>query len=812
MRKTTLPKARPENSGFRWRWTLAMAVILLIGMIGYLLGYSYLTQRRLLTAGAVRLEENLAGRVKAVQYFLQEREKDMRELAEGNLVKAYFSNKALGMSLEYGLKGSLNHIKRQLRHLNAAVTVTGTPIYARLALFSATGEVLAEYQGVSPCPIRKCDWQTVAATSRRLSAVLPDKNNPSYLLVTAPARQQGTVVGYLAGWVALSVIHDRFLSVLQKNPGHASGTINTIIIMAGKTGWFSGLSPDHEAIQSLKQHLAMDGMAKNDPTKMRDWYREAHDEHGDYHLLDAGHAGIPKYVAITARLSEEVQLVHLLKQEDVLDPHGPRRLSVILTVLTFAVLGIAFLAFRRNTEARVLAARLNESDKKQVEITRANESLSLEIEQRQEIEKQLAQEKERLELVIHGTNIGTWEWNVLTGETIFNERWADILGYTLAEISPTNMQTWKDFCHPEDLERSSTKIERHFSRELDYYSCECRMRHKNGHWVWIHDRGRVVEWAKDGTPVRMAGTHADISDRKRAETLLRQANETLEQRVQERTAEIEQMHGQMVMQEKMASIGQLAAGISHELNNPINFVRTNFAALADNFSDLVEILNAYRTLANADVPSKHVSDLRAVRAKETALEIEYILDDLPSLFAESENGFKRIARIIQSMRNFSHSGSTGEYNYFNINKGIEDTLVIARNVYKYHAEVKTDLGVLPDVHCLPDQLNQVFLNLIVNSAQAIDAKPGRGKGEIVVRTWQADQYVCCEIADNGPGISPEIQSRIFDPFFTTKDPGRGTGLGLSISYDIIVHKHKGELSVTCPETGGTVFSIRIPMN
>ena len=164
------------------------------------------------------------------------------------------------------------------------------------------------------------------------------------------------------------------------------------------------------------------------------------------------------------------------------------------------------------------------------------------------------------------------------------------------------------------------------------------------------------------------------------------------------------------------------------------------------------------------------------------------------------------------MRNFSHAGHNGEYRRFNINQGIEDTLVIAKNEYKYSAKVETDLGSLPDVRCFPEQLNQVFLNLIVNSTQAIETKHGAGKGEITVRTWQTEKHVCCEIADNGPGIAPEIQSRIFEPFFTTKDPGKGTGLGLSISYDIIVHKHKGELSVDCPETGGTVFLIRIPTN
>ena len=164
------------------------------------------------------------------------------------------------------------------------------------------------------------------------------------------------------------------------------------------------------------------------------------------------------------------------------------------------------------------------------------------------------------------------------------------------------------------------------------------------------------------------------------------------------------------------------------------------------------------------------------------------------------------------MLDFSHVDSTGDFTSFNINDGIEDTLVIARNEYKYVADVTTDLGDLPDIRCMPEQINQVFLNLIVNCAHAIETQNRSDNGRIAIRTWQDETDVYCEIADDGPGIPADIQARIFEPFFTTKPPGRGTGLGLSICYDIIVEKHNGTLEVHCPESGGTVFSIRIPIN
>jgi two-component system NtrC family sensor kinase len=305
----------------------------------------------------------------------------------------------------------------------------------------------------------------------------------------------------------------------------------------------------------------------------------------------------------------------------------------------------------------------------------------------------------------------------------------------------------------------------------------------------------------------------DITRRKKAEEALYQANEMLEQRIQERTRELEKLHAQMIIQEKMASVGQLAAGIAHELNNPLNFVSMNFVTLSEYFEDIVDMLKMYRRLA-AVIDNKNPSlpESIMVRDREAVLKLDFILEDIPILFKESGSGFERIGRIIQSMRDFSNTDRTGELMAFNIDACIEDTLVIVRNEYKYIADVTTDLGGLPEVRCLPELLNQVFLNLIVNSAQAIKTMNRSEMGRIAIRTWQDETNVYCEIADDGPGIPADIRTRIFEPFFTTKPPGQGTGLGLSICYDIIVEKHQGDLAVQCPESGGAVFSIRVPKN
>ena len=193
--------------------------------------------------------------------------------------------------------------------------------------------------------------------------------------------------------------------------------------------------------------------------------------------------------------------------------------------------------------------------------------------------------------------------------------------------------------------------------------------------------------------------------------------------------------------------------------------------------------------------------------------IGFILKDLPHLFAESRDGIRRIASIVESMRTFARKDLPDAFLPYNINSGVRDNLVIARNAYKYGADIELDLGDVPEVPGVPGQINQVLLNLIVNAAQALDKPddPGAPKGIIRIRTGVRDGSVFCSVEDSGPGIPPEVAPHVFDPFFTTKAPGQGTGLGLSISYDIVVEKHRGTLSHAPAALGGACFTLTLPL-
>jgi PAS domain S-box-containing protein len=316
---------------------------------------------------------------------------------------------------------------------------------------------------------------------------------------------------------------------------------------------------------------------------------------------------------------------------------------------------------------------------------------------------------------------------------------------------------------------------------------------------------------RNGRPIGIRGIGLDITERIRIEEALRELNQTLEERVEERTRELKFTHQQMALQEKLASIGQLSAGLAHEINNPINFVRINLATLRENITDMHKMLQEYRNLyQSTDNDGPLSKEFQKIKALEKELDIDGVLSSLPEIFAESERGFDRVSTIIRSMRNFSFQHAIDERVLFDINTGIKDALIITRNEYRYYATVETFLEDVPLIPCNPEQINQVLLNLIINSSHAIALQKRVSKGHITIRTSFDNDFVHCSIADDGPGIPTENIRRIFEPFFTTKEPGKGTGLGLSISYDIITHKHDGKLTVFCPQEGGTVFTIQLP--
>ncbi len=303
---------------------------------------------------------------------------------------------------------------------------------------------------------------------------------------------------------------------------------------------------------------------------------------------------------------------------------------------------------------------------------------------------------------------------------------------------------------------------------------------------------------------------------------LRVLNEQLEERVRQRTAAVEQAnqqllannvelkqlneklesaHVQLLQSEKMASIGQLAAGVAHEINNPIGFVNSNLGTLGKYITSMFNVISAYET-AEARVGPGACPEVSEIKK---AADFGYLREDIPSLLKESQDGLARVTRIVQDLKDFSHVDESN-WQCASLEEGIDSTLNVVSNEIKYKAEVVRDYAGLPFVECIPSQLNQVFMNLLVNAAQAIDQK-----GTITVRTGKSGEEVWVEVQDTGKGIPSEILNRIFDPFFTTKPIGKGTGLGLSLSYGI-VQKHHGRIEVKSEVGKGSTFRVCLPVH
>jgi len=327
-----------------------------------------------------------------------------------------------------------------------------------------------------------------------------------------------------------------------------------------------------------------------------------------------------------------------------------------------------------------------------------------------------------------------------------------------------------------------------------------------------------------GKVVQVAIVSRDVTDEQRKADQIISLNQRLQSavfQIQEKNVkladtlkELKGTQSQMVQAEKMASIGQLAAGVAHEINNPVGFVSSNLKSLTDYQKDLREIISAYGQLmvrlsslkdSGLDLPA--IEALAAqLRKKASDLDVDFILEDIPSLIEESREGLDRIKKIVMDLKDFSHPGED-VLKISDLNLNLDSTLNIVWNELKYKATIHKEYSAdLPQIRCYPQQLNQVFMNILVNAAQAIEKQ-----GEIRIVTRETTGYAEIVISDTGQGIPKENLSKIFDPFFTSKEVGKGTGLGLNVAYNII-KKHQGTIDVQSEVGKGTTFTVRIPVN
>jgi two-component system NtrC family sensor kinase len=318
-------------------------------------------------------------------------------------------------------------------------------------------------------------------------------------------------------------------------------------------------------------------------------------------------------------------------------------------------------------------------------------------------------------------------------------------------------------------------------------------RHRDGHLIPVEVNSGAFEYG--GMQYSMAICR-DISERLAAEQALRREKEEQAELIRK----LEATRHQLLQSEKLAAIGQLAAGVAHEINNPMGFIRSNLATLRGYAENLIEVVKAYQE-AEPLLPADSSVHDRIGQAKRK-VDLSFLEEDMGNLIGESIAGADRVRRIVQDLRDFSRVGES-EWQQVDLNACLESAVNMVWSEITCKAELVRDYGTLPPVECIPSQLDQVFMNLLLNAAQAIPEQ-----GRITISTRCRGDMVEIAFADTGRGIPADALTKVFDPFFTTKPVGKGTGLGLSVSYGI-VKKHGGDIEVAS-EPGRTVFTVSLP--
>ncbi len=456
--------------------------------------------------------------------------------------------------------------------------------------------------------------------------------------------------------------------------------------------------------------------------------------------------------------------------------------SVMLGALTWVAATIKAENFQMLARAEQLAAgheALQESYAR---------SLTKAVEEREERLREQEEHTSRLKAVMMTAADGIVTVDANGSIESFNAAAAEIFGYAPEEAIGSDVSIL--FPHND---KSSTGA---------FYDCLSR-RNGSGRHASAHE---LLGQRKDGTafPLELAVSDVALENRTIITAILRD--------ITQRKA----LESQLIQAQKLESIGQLAAGIAHEINTPTQFIGDNLRFLKDAFTDLQPIVDAFasRPLGDDTLPTGQAGVGHAMSPMDPD-DVQYLLAEVPNAISQALEGVERVATIVRSMKEFSHPGSD-EMQTVDLNRAIESTLTVCRNEWKYVADVVTDLDpVLPPVTCLPGECNQVFLNLIINASHAIAEKLGndtRKKGTITVGTRNLGDAVEIRIADTGTGIPEENRRKVFDPFFTTKQVGRGTGQGLAIARSVIVDKHGGSLTFESEVGQGTTFVVRLPQS
>lgn len=706
------------------RWPLVLAA--LFGVYAYvLLANAYRSHDQLKAATDQRILTENKRQAATISDLVAARRNAAQELAATPEIAHFFTNRALGMSLRYGLGANLFAIEERFRWRQEKPDARGEKIFRRIILLDDAGHALVD--------TRPEDGPLPPIGGKAKEAKITVDSSQQHLIIVTPVIYRDSAAGSLVTVGDLATL-SRDLLGTRDHSRQMEFLLSATGVALPVAGERNPLPADFlRKLPDLPENVLTSTAKFAAPLPARSLILRS---------------AIPGCSLSLISIYSAESLYDQLTSEFFLYSASAFPLLLLLVILLF--------------------------------------------ERTQRVKKALALSEQRFRIIVDNMRdaivlIDPADRKVLEANPCAREIYADrqgkIVGNTAeALITPTteNLPAWEE--HVADALHDRSRF------------FEWQIRRSDGYEQWLeinllranfNDRNLLLMVARD------------ISRRKAQENELRTTLDA-QTRLNKR---LEEAQTQLLQSEKMASIGQLAAGVAHEINNPIGFVNSNLGTLQHYIDCLLKQLQAYDEESLA-LPDEKRSSLQSLRQE---LEIDYLRNDIEPLLRETQEGLERVRRIVADLKDFSHVDES-EWQISNLERGLDSTINVVWNELKYKAELVKEYAGIPDIRCLASQLNQVFMNLLINAAHAIPEH-----GLITVRTGSNAENVWVEIEDNGTGIPEENLSRIFEPFFTTKPIGKGTGLGLSLAYGII-QKHQGKIEVWSQAGSGTRFRVTLPLH
>jgi PAS domain S-box-containing protein len=800
------------------------ALVCIAVLISILLLANYLTQRSLQQANIFRFQQELKERAITISYFFSERKCDIRELAVSKSVTGFFSNKDLGMTMGYGLRASLNNISRLFKRRMESSRLGEKAIFTHLVLLDTNGKVLSRMPFIDLPEFQPVPDDVGTAD------VIVRSHGSGVVSFTAPVFTHDKLQGFLRGWVSYD-------------------TLVGYLVNGRNLGLLFITDQQRLVFQSPMDFVIRPAALKSLHSQESSWPLEIRKQS----LIEStgNSSGNENLTLFYAEIPDFPIALYLAKESSSVNQRQSflfvMAVLVVLSVTVFWIVKAAMAEVARQKEyienlfdvvpEGLLAigpsmeiVKSNQVFTDLIEIWAERFALSPEKLTGKflvELQEALQQTSQFIFALSHNSRTAYFRYNttlipsldgvehVVSIRDITSERKAEAAGKLLATVIEQTVDsiiiTETDgtitYVNPatvaisgysrEELLGKTPAIFKSGQTDKAVYSKLWQTISRGEIW-----NGQLVNKRKDGTFIEENATISPVRNEEGELTHFVAMKRDM--------TELSLLHRQLLQAQKLEAIGQLAAGIAHEINTPMQYVLNNVTFFEHAFADLTILLDDYQVLREA---AEGVLSAAAIEHLED-IDLEFLMEEVPQSIKETQDGISRVVKIVSAMKEFSHPGTEGKI-ATDLNHALANTITVSRNEWKYVAELETDFDPdLPMVPCLPDQLNQAVLNLIINATHAIEetgASLDANPGHIGVSTRLDGDWVEICVSDTGCGIPEEVRERVYDPFFTTKEVGKGTGQGLTIIHDVVVQKHGGTIDFTTEMGKGTTFIIRLPL-